>query len=266
MLIFNEQRHPFHLVDPSPHPLLSSIAALNVTFGGVLWFNNYIGGFSLLIIGFITMLSIMGLWWRDIVREATYEGNHTHEVQFGLRMGMLLFIVSEVMFFFAFFWGFFNSSLAPAHDIGGVYPPQGITILSAWQVPLLNTIILLCSGATITYAHHAIVLGSRLHTLLGFALTVALAVLFTMFQVLEYYEASFTISDSVYGSTFFMATGFHGFHVVIGTCFIFVCLIRTIFFHFTREQHLGAEFSIWYWHFVDVVWLFLFISIYWWGC
>jgi len=263
---FNQQKHPFHLVDPSPHPIVASFGALNLTFGGVMYFHNFSGGYALLLWGFFTVLLIMFVWWRDIVREGTYEGQHTKDVQFGLRMGMLLFIVSEVMFFFAFFWAFFNSSLAPAHDIGGVYPPVGINVLNPWEVPLLNTIVLLSSGATITWCHHAIVVGSREDSLLGFIFTIILAIIFTGLQVFEYYGAPFTISDSVYGSTFFMATGFHGFHVFIGTCFITVCLVRMYFHQFTREQHLGAEFAIWYWHFVDVVWLFLFVTIYWWGC
>ena len=178
---------------------------------------------------------------------------------------MLLFIVSEVMFFFAFFWAFFWAALSPTPEIGSVWPPQGIDVLSAWEVPLLNTLILLTSGASVTWAHHAIVAGDRDGAIQGLIVTIALAVLFTALQAFEYVNAGFTISDSVFGSTFYMATGFHGFHVFIGTCFLTVCLRRLVSNHFTRQHHFGFEAAAWYWHFVDVVWLFLFVSVYWWG-
>jgi cytochrome c oxidase subunit 3 len=178
---------------------------------------------------------------------------------------MILFIVSEVMFFFAFFWAFFHSSLAPTIEIGSVWPPLGIEVLNPWDIPLLNTLILLLSGVTVTWAHHSIVAGERKQAIISLTLTVSLGIIFTIFQALEYIEANFTISDSVYGSTFYMATGFHGFHVLIGTIFLSVCLLRLFYKHFTRQHHFGFEAAAWYWHFVDVVWLFLFITIYWWG-
>ncbi len=220
------QKHPFHLVDPSPHPFVASLGGLGLTFGGVLYFHGYVGGKFLMFFGFFTIIFIMFVWWRDIIREGTYEGQHTQIVQVGLRMGMILFIVSEIMFFFAFFWAFFHSSIAPDIGIGGVWPPEGIEILSPWEIPLLNTFILLTSGATITWSHAAIVAGKRNDSLWSLILTVILAIIFTGFQAFEYYNAPFTISDSVYGSTFFLATGFHGFHVFIGTCF-FDCLLST---------------------------------------
>jgi cytochrome c oxidase subunit 3 len=188
---------------------------------------------------------------------------HTKAVQRGLKMGVVLFIVSEVMFFFAFFWAYFHSSLAPAIEIGSIWPPVGITVFSPWGVPLLNTLILLLSGVTITYAHHALTLGNRFYLVDGLAFTILLAVIFTFLQAFEYRTAPFNISDGIYGSTFFMATGFHGFHVIIGTTFIVVCLMRV--HHFTKQHHVGFEAAAWYWHFVDVVWLFLFVSIYFWG-
>ena len=178
---------------------------------------------------------------------------------------MILFIVSEVMFFFGFFWAFFHSSLSPVPEIGSLWPPMGIDTISAWGVPLLNTIILLSSGITITWAHHAIVCGHRKNAISGLLLTIILALLFTMLQGFEYIDANFTISDSIYGSTFYLATGFHGFHVIIGTIFIIISTIRLINHHFTKEHHFGFEAAAWYWHFVDVVWLFLFVVIYWWG-
>ncbi len=265
MNLKNNQKHSFHLVDPSPWPILGSFSALMCTFGGVLYMHGYIGGDSLLNLGFISLLLVMFGWWRDIVREATFEGQHTRTVQTGLRMGMILFIVSEIMFFVAFFWAFFHSSLNPSPFIGGVWPPAGLEVLNPWEIPLLNTVILLSSGATVTWAHHAIVYGSRRQALIALFFTLVLAVIFTALQGLEYVHAPFTMSDGIYGSTFYMATGFHGFHVFVGTCFLAVCTIRLFYHHFTRQHHFGFEAAAWYWHFVDVVWLFLFISIYWWG-
>lgn len=259
------QRHPYHLVDPSPWPLLASIGSLGLTFGAVMFMHNFSGGWTLFCLGFLTIIFTMFVWWRDITREGTFEGQHTFAVQQGLRQGVLLFIISEIMFFFAFFWAFFDSSIKPSLVIGGVWPPDGLETLSPWGVPLLNTMLLLTSGATVTLAHHSIVMGDKKRSLLGLSLTIVLALIFTALQVFEYFYSSFDISDGIYGSTFFMATGFHGFHVFIGTCFLLICLFRLNLNHFTREHHFGFEAAAWYWHFVDVVWLFLFITIYWWG-
>ena len=261
----NFQRHPFHLVDPSPWPLLSATMTFTMVSGGVMWFHGYsLGGWTLAF-GGSGVLFTMYTWWRDIVREASFEGWHTNLVQLGMRYGMMLFICSEVMFFFAFFWAFFHSSLDPTPEIGGVWPPKGIDVLSAWEVPLLNTVILLTSGASCTWCHHAIVAGERKDAIISLIITLILAVFFTALQAFEYVNAGFTISDSVFGSTFFMATGFHGFHVIIGTTFLAVCFFRLLNHHFTKEHHFGFEAAAWYWHFVDVVWLFLFVTIYWWG-
>ena len=243
----NTQLHPFHIVNPSPWPLMASIGALAMTFGSVLYMHNFIGG-SLFFLGVLITSYVAFTWWRDIVRESTYQGFHTKAVQLGLRYGMLLFIASEVMFFFAFFWAFFHSSMSPSFDIGGVFPPVGVEVLNPWKVPLLNTTLLLTSGVTITWAHHALFAGLRLEALLSLSITVALALVFTLLQCFEYCTAPFSISDSVYGSIFFMATGFHGFHVIIGTSFLTICLIRLFLHHFTREHHFGFEAAAWYWH------------------
>jgi len=259
------QKHPFHLVDPSPWPILSSIGALASTVGGVLFFHGYAAGDSLLALGITIILYSMFVWWRDVIREGTFEGHHTKTVQLGLRSGMILFIVSEIMFFVAFFWAFFHSSLSPTIDIGVIWPPKGIEVLDPWGVPFLNTVILLTSGAAVTWAHHAILAGKREQGIYALVITILLAAVFTGFQALEYTEAPFTISDSVYGSCFYLATGFHGFHVFIGTLFLAVCLVRLGKHHFTTKHHFGFEAAAWYWHFVDVVWLFLFVAIYWWG-
>jgi cytochrome c oxidase subunit 3 len=257
--------HQFHLVDPSPWPLLSSLGGFMLTTGLVSYMHKFIGGWSLLMTGFIVIFFVMYVWWRDIVREATYEEHHTFVVQRGLRLGMILFIASEVMFFFAFFWAFFHSSLAPVFNIGGVWPPKAIVTMNTYTIPLTNTFILLSSGATVTWAHHAIILNAKRHTIISLIYTIVLAALFTYFQGLEYVSAPYNISDGIYGSCFYMATGFHGFHVFVGTIALIVSFIRIVLNHSTNTHHFGFESAIWYWHFVDVVWLFLFINIYWWG-
>ena len=270
-LLFQEQfkylktTHSYHLVDPSPWPIVAAFGAFMLTIGGVLYMHKFIGGWSLFSTGFCVIIYVMYTWWRDVVREATFEDTHTIVVQKGLRLGMILFIVSEIMFFFAFFWAFFHSSIAPAFNIGGVWPPKAITTISTYTIPLTNTFILLTSGATVTWAHHALIARAKKHTLIALIFTLFLAVLFTSLQGLEYVNAPFNISDGVYGSCFYMATGFHGFHVFIGTVALFVSFIRIILNHFTNHHHFGFESAIWYWHFVDVVWLFLFINVYWWS-
>ena len=259
------QKHPFHLVDPSPWPLIVSSAVFFSTTGGVLFMHGFFGGTSFLFFGLFFLVFAMFVWWRDVIREGTFEGQHTSIVHLGLRFGIVLFIVSEVMFFVAFFWSFFWSSLSPVPEIGSVWPPSGILTLDGWEIPFLNTMILLSSGVSVTYAHHSLVAGSQIYTLYGLLTTILLAFFFTILQVFEYSSSSFFISDGIYGSTFFMATGFHGFHVFVGTCFLIVCFFRAFFYHFTKQHHFGFEAAAWYWHFVDVVWLFLFVSIYWWG-
>nr|YP_011017684.1 cytochrome c oxidase subunit 3 [Dasysiphonia japonica]WQF69507.1 cytochrome c oxidase subunit 3 [Dasysiphonia japonica] len=259
------QKHPFHLVDPSPWPFTASIFAFSCAISAVLYFHTFILGKNLLILSFISLFFIMFVWWRDVIRESTFEGHHTGLVQRGLRYGIILFIVSEIFFFVAFFWAFFHSSISPAVEIGSIWPPKGITVLNPWNIPFLNTLILLLSGCTVTWTHHAIVSNYRSQSIISLTFTIILAVIFTLFQAYEYNVADFRLSDGIYGSTFYMATGFHGFHVFVGTVSLFICLIRLMRYQLTRQHHFGFEFSAWYWHFVDVVWLFLFVSIYWWG-
>jgi cytochrome c oxidase subunit 3 len=230
-----------------------------------MYFNGFANGGTLVLLGFLATLSAMILWFRDVVAEGTLLGNHTFAVQKGLNLGVALFIVSEIFFFISIFWAYFHSALAPTVELGTQWPPAGIDALNPFEIPLLNTILLLSSGASVTYAHHSLIEGNRRGTLLGIIITVVLAVIFTALQGFEYYEAPFTISDGAYGSTFFFATGFHGIHVMIGTAFIAVAFFRILSYHLTDHHHLGFEASILYWHFVDVVWLFLYVSIYWWG-
>ena len=258
-------RHGYHLVNASPWPLYISVGLLLLTSGTVLNFFCYNHGPRMVFRGLLIIFLCSFAWWRDVTYEGTYEGCHTSYVQKGLRYGMLLFILSDVMFFSGFFWAFFHSSLAPAIEIGSVWPPRDLVVLNPWKVPLLNTVLLVMSGASITWAHYALLNNNKIEVFYGFFFTILMALLFTLLQVLEYLEATFRISDSVYGSVFFIATGFHGFHVIVGTIFIVVCAFRYFNNHFTKEHHFGFEAAAWYWHFVDVVWLFLFISIYYWG-
>ncbi len=272
----HKPQHDYHLLDPSPWPALGSIAAFVLAFGLVSYmhpdlFNLDIGLFNL-VPGVILLLCTFYYWWRDVVREAM-QGDHKPVVQLGLRYGMTLFIMSEIMFFAAFFWAFFDASLfvndpkefARTEAIGGQWPPAGVEPFDAFDLPLLNTIILLTSGVSVTWAHHALLVNNRKALIQGLWVTVLLGVLFSGLQAYEYGHASFGFSDGVYSSTFYMATGFHGFHVIVGTLFLAVCLIRSYKGHFTPTHHFGFEAAAWYWHFVDVVWLFLFVCVYWWG-
>jgi cytochrome c oxidase subunit 3 len=277
------KHHDYHLVDPSPWPFIGSIGALVMAIGGVA-FMQYLkaGDFPffgvnlanpwLFFIGLLIVLYTMYSWWSDTIKES-HEGYHTRVVSLHLRYGMIMFIASEVMFFVAWFWAFFDASLFPdeVHQVaraeftGGVWPPKGIEVLDPFHLPLYNTIILLLSGTTVTWAHHALLHNDRKGLVWGLVLTVGLGVLFSMVQAYEYIHAPFGFKDSIYGATFFMATGFHGFHVFIGTIFLLVCLLRAMWGDFTPQRHFGFEAAAWYWHFVDVVWLFLFACVYVWA-
>jgi cytochrome c oxidase subunit 3 len=294
----SEAKHDYHLVDPSPWPVVGSAFAFLMMVGAVFWMHkDYAGFFGLpvagtpwiFLVGLAGVLYTMASWWRDVIQESVVKGNHTPVVKLHLRYGMLLFIASEVMFFVAWFWAYFNAAIFHA-DVGvAAWPPAGITTLDPWHFPLLNTLILLTSGTTVTWAHHAIQTGDRKGAIQGLLLTVILGLSFTCVQAYEYMHAPFTFGmnnlalapftdpdhmalasgaghfDAISGSTFFMATGFHGMHVIIGTIFLIVCLFRAIAGQFTPTRHFGFEAAAWYWHFVDVVWLFLFACIYVWG-
>lgn len=257
------KNHDYHVLPPSIWPFLGSIAAFIMLFGAVLWMKE--SGPWMFLIGFVGVLYVMFGWWSDTVSE-NFAGDHTPVVQIGLRYGFILFIMSEVMFFAAWFWSFFKHALYPMPAVGGVWPPEGIETFDPWHLPLINTLILLCSGAAATWAHHALVHeNNRKDIKSGLLLAVLLGLIFSVFQAYEYSHAAFGFSGNIYGANFFMATGFHGFHVIVGTIFLFICYLRTVRGHFTPENHIGFEAAAWYWHFVDVVWLFLFAAVYIWG-
>ncbi|HEX7075359.1 MAG TPA: cytochrome c oxidase subunit 3 [Hyphomicrobiaceae bacterium] len=298
------KHHDYHLVDPSPWPLLASLSAFVLAVGLIIWMRSIGGGSGLFgvqgstvfFIGAAALVAVAFMWWRDVVREA-HKGDHTPVVQLHLRYGMILFITSEVMFFLAWFWAYFDAALFPGgvsplpitmpdgsiapsdtsiiglvernELTGGQWPPipsdSFQSTFDPWGLPLVNTLILLLSGTTVTWAHHALLQNDRKGLVWGLTLTVCLGLMFTLLQAYEYGHAAFNYAGHIYGATFFMATGFHGAHVIIGTIFLFVCLLRALKGHFTPKQHFGFEAAAWYWHFVDVVWLFLFACIYVWG-
>lgn len=255
--------HPFHLVNPSPWPYIMGCNIFLTTLGFVIYFHYKIK--ILLFIGLLLISFCLFLWFKDIIRESSYQGFHTLATLKGLKMGFILFIVSEIFLFLSFFWAFFHSSLSPSIELGLLWPPLGVNAINPFSVPLLNTAILLSSGVTVTWCHHSIINKDRINSLKSLILTIILGVIFTLFQLFEYFESSFCIADSVYGSVFFIATGFHGFHVFVGSLFLIICLIRLNNYQFTNSHHFGFEAASWYWHFVDIIWLYLFICIYWWG-
>ena len=259
-------KHPYHLVDPSPWPLLGAFAGAALLCGIILV--SHYDAYWMLYLGFAGVIATMYFWWRDVLRESRTPGLHTPLVRIGLRSGMTLFIASEVMFFVAFFWAYFHFALYPQHVSGAataIWPPAGVLTFDPFGLPFLNTMILLLSGCTVTWAHHALLHDDRKGLITGLGITVLLGVAFTAFQAIEYAEAPFKFTGGVYPSTFFLATGFHGFHVMVGTIFLAVCFFRALRGDFTPRRHFGFEAAAWYWHFVDVVWLFLFVCIYVWG-
>jgi cytochrome c oxidase subunit 3 len=275
------KNHDYHILPPDQWPLIGAFSALALTGGGVMWMHANPYGKFIALLGLLGVFVTMFSWWGNVIREGK-AGDHTPVVQLHLRYGMIMFIASEVMFFVAWFWAFFSAALFPAPielidgvatavtdsalmGAASVWPPKGIEVLDPFSLPLLNTLILLCSGTTVTWAHHALIHGDREGLKKGLICTILLGSLFTAIQAYEYIHAPFNFKGDIYGATFFMATGFHGFHVLIGTIFLIVCLFRANRGDFTPQKHFGFEAAAWYWHFVDVVWLFLFVSIYIWG-
>nr|WCB99534.1 cytochrome c oxidase subunit 3 [Meteorus sp. 2 XHS-2023a] len=251
----------FHLVSVSPWPLLMSMMVVLLMLSLLMYLNE--NNFYMLMMMLILMLMIMYQWWRDVIRESTYQGFHSIDVLKGLRLGMFLFILSELMFFLSFFWTYFHLLLSPSIEVGMMCPSFMISLFNPYNIPLLNTVILLSSGVSITFCHHSLLKNKFLMSVMSLLLTLFLGMIFSMFQLIEYKESYFTITDSMYGSIFFLATGFHGLHVLIGSLFIMVMFFRMLFKQFSKYHHFGFEACSWYWHFVDVVWLFLYLFMYW---
>lgn len=268
----DHQDHPYHLVDPSPMPILTAFSMMAMAVGAAMTFHEMGEGPYVLAAGVLAVMACCFYWWKDVIYEGLVGKHHSNEVRHGLRFGMALFITSEVMFFVAFFWAFFNAFMypvAPLEDLWGIaagpWPPEGVQTFDPWDLPFMNTLVLLLSGTTVTWAHHALIHGDRDGLINGLWCTVLLGMSFTGLQALEYSHAAFGLTDGIYPTTFYLATGFHGFHVIVGTIFLAVCLLRAYKGQLSPEGHLGFEFAAWYWHFVDAVWLFLFVCIYWWG-
>lgn len=259
------QDHSYHMVGPSPWPLFNSLSLLSLTSSFAFLMHSYGNIKYIAALAAVSLICSMSLWLKDIISEGTYTGNHTLAVQKGISMAFTLFIISEIFFFLSIFWAYFHSALSPAVELGVAWPPLGIKPINPFELPLLNTIILLSSAVSVTYAHHCLIKNEREGSLNGLVFTIILAVFFTYFQNLEYSVSGFTISDGVFGSCFFFGTGFHGLHVLIGTVFLFVGLGRVFAYHFSGNHHLGLESAILYWHFVDIVWIFLYLAIYYWG-
>nr|QNV12083.1 cytochrome c oxidase subunit III [Vespa crabro] len=259
----HNHNHPYHMVSISPWPLILSINIMFLLIGLIKWF--YFLNINLMILSTITLSLTLIQWWRDIIRESTYQGMHTSNIIKNLKMSMILFIISEIFFFISLFWAYFHSSLSPSIEIGMLWPPKNIIMFNPYDIPLLNSILLITSGITITWSHNSLINKNTNTAFLTLAYTICLSFLFSMCQFFEYKSAPFTIADSVFGSIFFLTTGFHGIHVIIGTIFLIVCLFRMMKNHFSKNHHFGFEAAIWYWHFVDIVWLFVYTWIYWWS-
>lgn len=263
-----QKTHPFHIVELSPLPILTSFALLLLTSGGVMFMHDYTGGNYVLTAGILSVFICLYKWWSSVIIESKVHHNDT--VRLGLRFGMALFILSEIMFFVVFFWSFLKSNIFPAGILDdvwvvakGVWPPKGIQTFDPFDIPLMNTIILLLSGTTVTWAHYALKDNRMQEFRKALGYTILLGIFFTFMQAYEYHHATFTIKDGIYGSNFYLATGFHGLHVIIGTIFLGICYLRAIRGDFSKgNSHLGFEVAAWYWHFVDIVWIFLFIFVY----
>nr|YP_002003292.1 cytochrome c oxidase subunit III [Unionicola foili]ACF19640.1 cytochrome oxidase subunit 3 [Unionicola foili] len=258
-----KKMHPFHLVTESPWPILSSISAMSMTHSLTL-FMHFKTSTPLMISITSTVLCAIQ-WWRDIFRESSMEGCHPKMTMKGMKLGMIFFIISEVMFFSSFFWTFFHSSISPNIELGSAWPPQGLKMFNPLSIPLLNTILLLSSGASITWAHHSMASGNYKKSIKGMMFTISLGMYFTALQAMEYWQAPFSIWDSVCGSSFFVATGFHGLHVIIGTIFLIISANQLVKMKYSKTHMISMEAATWYWHFVDIVWLLLYSMVYWWG-
>lgn len=254
---------PFLALGGSFWPLILSISLLILTLNLVLWFHLKVS-LLIVLVSLSLVTSLIFVWWRDVIRESIL-GFHTRKLELRIRSGFLLFILSEVFFFVSFFWAFYDASLSPTVELGIVWPPLGILPLEVYSIPLLNTVILLSSGVSVTWAHHSLINNYFMDSVLSLGFTIVLGIYFLAMQYVEYSESAFSLADGIYGTTFFLCTGFHGFHVIVGTLYlsyVFMLILRGFLLY---NHHFSFEAAAWYWHFVDVVWLFLYLSIYWWG-
>ncbi|MFK8040613.1 MAG: cytochrome c oxidase subunit 3 [Rickettsiaceae bacterium] len=266
----NAKTHPFHLVDPSCWPILTSLSLIFVPIGGVMMMHEYIYGPYVCALGVSLLLFCLYSWWKDVIHEALVDKNHNYTVRRGIKIGMVLFIASEVMFFFVFFWSFFKARLFPMGALDGLWvvsdgrwPPSGIEFVDPWHIPLFNTLVLSLSSTTVNWASYALAHNKQKQTSRALAITILLGILFVGMQAYEYHHASFNIDDGIYAANFYLVTGFHGFHVIIGVLFLSICYFRSLKGHFRNgNSYLGFELAAWYWNFVDIVWILLFILIY----
>jgi len=258
----------FFVVEPSVWPFLTAMGIFLLVLSTVAFFHYVTFGLFFLLSSFVILIGIASLWWKDLIAETSNPRIYTGLIQSNLKLGMILFIFSEVMFFSSFFWAFFHSSLSPSIFIGGVWPPDLFfefgKVIDPWELPFLNTLYLLLSGVFVTWAHHSLPQDEE-DAFFGLFFCLFCAVFFTGWQVYEYHFENLLLSDGIYGSCFFLLTGFHGIHVIGGTIFLTVCTIRLRYNGFSDGKFVGLDCAVWYWHFVDVVWIFLFIFVYVWG-
>nr|YP_009256117.1 cytochrome c oxidase subunit III [Rediviva intermixta]AKS40060.1 cytochrome c oxidase subunit III [Rediviva intermixta] len=261
-LLMMNSNHPFHMVTVSPWPFMMSMNIFNLLMSMVNWM--YMNLYWLLIISLMSNFLVMFQWWRDVVRESTFQGFHTYFIVKMMKSSMILFIISELFFFISFFWTYIHSSVSPAVEIGMLWPPKNIDMINPYSIPLLNSFILVSSGFSITWSHYSLLMNNKLDMIISLMITIFLSIYFSLVQSIEYCNLPFSYNDSVFGSIFFMSTGFHGLHILIGTVFMLICLIRVLLNHFSYIHHFNFEAASWYWHFVDIIWLLLYFLIYWW--
>lgn len=254
---------PYFILNLSPWPILTALNTFNLIISNIIIINFKFNLISL--INFLIIIIISILWWRDVIRERTFQGNHNFFIINLIKFRIILFIISEIFLFISFFWNFLHNSLAPSIELGLNWPPKNIIFFNPLLIPLLNTIILLTSRFTITLTHFYLLNNSKKKTIIFINLTIILSIYFLILQALEYNQATFTFSDSIFGSSFYIATGFHGLHVIIGTIFLIINLLRILKLHFSFIHHIRFELAAWYWHFIDIIWLFLYITFYWWN-
>lgn len=254
---------PYFILNLRPWPIFISINTFNFIISNIIIFNYKFN--LILLINLTLIISIFFLWWRDIIRERTFQGNHNFNIINLIKLRIILFIISELFLFISFFWNFLHNSLAPSIELGLNWPPKNIIFFNPILIPILNTIILLTSSFTVTLTHLYLLNNNKKKSILFINLTIILSIYFLFLQIIEYKQATFTFSDSIFGSSFYIATGFHGIHVLIGTIFLLTNLIRIINIQISFIHHIRFELAAWYWHFIDIIWLILYITFYWWN-